>query len=416
MTMGAKKIGFGMGLAVLMGLASGGCLIEQPQQVTQGVLPTTECMSDSDCAANQHCATLETTCAHDPGPDGIVPICDAIAVTHQCEDNLPPPPNGCRSNADCALNQQCALPVYAEGTPEADQAPGSNSAPGSSPAQPPFPTPAPDLLGECVDVPPPGCNSNADCGTGFICSFNAFTGCGDAVDAGVPVPTDAAVDGGPAPGLWGGGECVPAPTPFCSTDSDCPSDQECIIAAVDPCPPGAMCANLVGPTGTCEPRHVVMPSCSSDSDCSPEQYCVFQPVVDCCPPGAECLVACDTTPSPGICEARPVTTSCTVDSDCTSGQTCEIHALGACPPGVPCDPFPTPSGICVDAPPAHTLCVTSNDCTTGQTCVPAPLGIACLSDAPCPIGYCESPVDSADAGVGVATPGSSSGPTPTPSH
>jgi hypothetical protein len=225
-------------------------------------------------------------------------------------------------------------------------------------------------------MPPPPCQSDADCGTCQACV---------------------------------GGACMGLGLLECNTDTDCGADEYCQIDDLEPCKnhcvstqcllvfcaqecdpwtgpqcgAGESCVQVLkGCCGQCEPA---MPICASDADC------------DLC---SACL--------DGLCIALPKAPDCVQDSDCgldeycitypgaecrnrCASQTCwVVDCLGDCEPVVnPCgagqtcvEPIPGCCGMCQEA-----ACATDSDCGPCAICLDGlcmGLGdISCQSDGDC---------------------------------
>ena len=263
----------------------------------------------------------------------------------------------CNADSDCAPGQVCIL--EADCPPCADPNGGANDPTCAAPCV---------EKGVCVtqDPPPPGCTSDADCGPGFFCDFNATNGGG----SGAPPPNGGGSDR-PAPAPGGVCEPLPPPPPGCQDDSQCQPGTHCeVVCGTDPncpncdvcvlegqcvaddqcaalCGPGSQCVISADGSVTCQP--IDPPNCTSDTDCNggtcnAADVCMTDP--NCDPTtGQACTTVCW-----GYCQAPPPS-DCNVDSDCPDGQVCALDAQ--CPPcssgdpacGQPCF---VAGGKCVD--------------------------------------------------------------------
>jgi eight-cysteine-cluster-containing protein len=348
-----------------------------PKEVPSG------CTSDSDCGKGEYCGCAPF--------DGATPPNALVFCNLQCLP-IEEPPTECLSNSDCGPNQECmfACPDCVcpfEGDP-------------ADPNFKPAPCECGPCFGQCVDVGPQTCSSDADCDKGEYC------GCG-------PFPA-----GTPATALiacWQ--QCLPIEEPpvDCANGGQCAPGQECIIACPDCfCPPfdpadpnGAPAPCECGPCfGQCV--DVEPPAeCQSDSDCAAGQQCLIA-CPDCACPVDEAgqPLPCDCGPCFGYCEDVPPL-PCSSDADCDKGEICGCGPWGPFDPAAKiacfpqCIPDPTPTTCWSDADCANgqvcnvvDFCMPAPDCLPGEPCDAACYGqcvdpepIGCQSDTDCKKGY-----------------------------
>lgn len=185
------------------------------------------CLQRDDCAPTYD----EVYCATDCDELDCYMVECPPSDFYGCEE-LPEPPDGCLSDADCAPNQECiqyyADPVSCLCAPCLSDDPECGC---DCPAPPPS-------GGECVDRGEQECFSDADCGPGFACEYEEW---GRGADCACePCAEDQLCDpcdcGAPAPV----GYCVETGEPAsCDTDADCSNGERCeyIDAACDCAPP-----------------------------------------------------------------------------------------------------------------------------------------------------------------------------------
>jgi len=356
-----------------------------------------ECAADSDCPEGMACEIVcETPRCSEERCIGAEPICFGQCVP------VEPPPEGCRSNDDCAAGEICLMPPY----PCADEM---------------------DCLGMCVPDETE-CLSDADCPEGMYCQMRWD------LDAAC-CPPNAFCDETLPP--CGGGVCVaddPWPYPYCESDADCAADEYCaaqpwmyLPVGVGICQPrGVECVSDAdcGEGMRCEIDWTLCPEpeCPDDLPCEPFTpscggVCVADPQPECwsdadCGVGLVCRIACeqvdcaaeDCTPVDpycwGVCVPAPQP-ECWSDGDCPAGFHCEIYGAANGAEDLPCamDPneggcFAPPMGVCVADPPPE--CWSDANCPAGFHCEFYGLAGA-AEDLPCSMdpneGGCMEPPD-----------------------
>jgi hypothetical protein len=234
--------------AVLMGAAApASCIFPDPEPPP----PVSDCVSDGDCRAGQHCSTSDGDCLPSPGcpPGALCPaVCGGV-----CVDDAP----ACTSDADCRMDQICELGVCPL-APCIEREDGTWD--------------CPVCEGTCVPRPTDDCVTDDDCGRGFVCQIEVCAEC---------APGDPAAEGGADPsrpvcgGCWG--SCVPAPDPApCDTfGTECAMGEECVYDECTICPDDAVCFVADGCWGHCESVPPPPPEgCRTDEDCG-DGLCVF---------------------------------------------------------------------------------------------------------------------------------------------
>ena len=181
------------------------------------------CSSDKDCKPGERC---ETTC---------VGACEPMGGCHeQCTGTCVPASGGCKSDQDCGPGQRCEQ-VCTVGCATPEAAYSGAAEPSSAPKDC-----GGGCIGQCVTVAEPKkCNSDADCGPGFVCEpvYCADYGADKCY-------ADGKGGCGPMPPCNGGyfGECVPTPVTGCKDDNDCKPGEMCQVQCLEVCPPGTGCA------------------------------------------------------------------------------------------------------------------------------------------------------------------------------
>ena len=340
-----------------------------------GGLDEQACSARSDCEVINvgeggcalvfdHCQALTCPAYACPmQPEGCVPVRDQNGcATCECQ------PQTCQTDSDCPSDEYCQIELCNSlncpntGTCEPRQVCPTIACAPSNPGDICTTSTGPDGCPLCSCVAT--CSSDSDCPSGEQCLPDPNMGCacpaGQVCDCAVALTCQPAQNG-------------------CQSDSDCPSGSRC--------EPGPVTCNCPANDPTCECAQplsqCVAETCTADSDCRSGEQCepsacpAGMITCDQVPPGDE-LPCCDTT---GQCVA--VQTGCDTSSDCPSGEYC---AYMNCSPGSNCPGGVAGySGVCLADP---TTCRSDADCAGGQvcqsgTCV-APTG--CSQDSDCPSG------------------------------
>ncbi|MBM4371770.1 MAG: hypothetical protein FJ098_08955 [Deltaproteobacteria bacterium] len=307
--------------------------------------PEHDCTWDGDCGPGERCDLVD--CWAPPCEEGEACPLGCMPIGF-CVADLP---DGCLDDTDCPEGFYCEPLAWAT-----DALPGSEEAGAKEEFF------APEILGQCMPLPDPGCFSDADCAPGEICEFPY---------GGVPLPCipedeDCGVSDQAIYGI-----CVPGPLPGCFSDADCAPGEICEF--VEDCVPlpclpedeacfGTDCAGF----GVCVP--VAQPECWSDADCPEGFFC--EPLYDGPYPGQGEKGGDAGMRAPmGICV--PLPTECLSDADCKPGQICElVDCFWDCDgAGEYCGGDCAPYGTCVDVPvPPPSECFVDEDCPEGFEC------------------------------------------------
>jgi eight-cysteine-cluster-containing protein len=352
--------------------------------------PVSECNVDADCKPGYKCEMVD--CVAPPCEEG--EACPAICeLINKCVKSQEPPPSQCDSDTDCKPGFVCQLDCWAPADPNGEM------------------DMACLLYGTCVPGTNNGCSNDAECGDGMQCVIETVcSGASEPVD-----PDDPASD----PYFWEEcqtyGVCQPKPT-GCTDSSECPAGQICLVDYIcppcyydeagepsengDPMPPCEPCI----PEGICVDEEPPISECYEDSQCGPGYYCQLEEQCPSCsyqdPP---CMAPCQLV---GKCV--PKSSECQVDSDCGPGYICTLYPeCGPCPYGDCLMACPL-VGICEKAV-TPSECYSDAECGPGfycqVSCAPAPCmpgspgcggctgtcvpmeTYKCLSNADCPAGY-----------------------------
>ncbi len=317
------------------------------------------CLDDADCMEGEIC--LMTPCA-----DGETCTDEGICAADT------DPMGECETDADCMEGEACLM-TCAE-CADAD---------------------CEDLcFGECVDMGPvePSCLTDDDCGAGMTCEIVGGVACAEPVcpegEACDPVPCEEET-------IYA---CVPAPEPECQTDADCgagfvcasmggvsvggeaPSESDAACAQGDDCSGDPMPYPEEDELFACVPAQ-----CESDADCGDGLVC-FEFGWSACPAiacaeGEDCPDVECTEETESYC-APAYIGGCEVDADCGEGFSCEAEELCTCSGGAV--PMPEEGGDPVD--PEYPI---DDDCSCAASgdlyC--APIEQMCGSDADCVDGW-----------------------------
>ena len=364
-------------LAAIVSLAALGCSGENTPGDT-GFYPDADgdnggdktilCQTNEDCGAGMECrggvcvSTTSCNCNYDCDKDNNE-VCNP--ATNQCETGVPP--LNCRDDCDCYTGESCISGTCQptggdqltctidEDCPEGQVCKGNKCVNESCTTRDDCAPPACVCVdGECT-TPPPVCQGNDDCCSGYRCNF------GTCVPENVGCQSDdecVAID--PEYPRCVDGQCVQE----CINDIDCPLpgqvcvDNHCISpdCTVESCPQGQWCDVN---DGQCKP------GCDENSDCVSPETCNYTThqcgQTDCC--GGACDPAtqyCDTL----TCQCVDL---CQSDADCPAGFECKADGrcwctAAGCPAGTTCNPS---TGECEQD---TVTCTTDADCPAGWTC------------------------------------------------
>jgi hypothetical protein len=223
---------------------------------------TPTCQSNSDCPPGEQCIMTACACSSD---DEYCPPC---VDQGRC---VPIQPT-CRSNADCSAGEECLLACS-----------GGN---GCGLNDPTYPSNPDDCVssepGECVGVCVPvypGCQTDADCPFGQ-CVLSCSEPCGD--------PTSSQSCESPG---WCFGQCMDLPPPVCESNADCPTGMIC------PIPPDCSTGPECDSEGNCDVSECIaqcIPDtvCAGHAD----QPCPIPEPMPCPYPGAVLVPGPDCCP------------------------------------------------------------------------------------------------------------------------
>ena len=339
-----------------------------------------------ECTSDEECPPLRAPCSVCADGEALCPktFCDG----GRCVAEYPscPQPPGCVSDADCGSGQTCVLPPDGMCDPA---------------------TGAPGCGGLCVPETGPrpcGGADGATCPPGYECSGAAGEAC----------QPDA---NGSCAGI-----CVPDVPPACHTADDCVSPQPCTT-----CPDGTpSCEQAECLNGMCVLKH---PLCSDPGRCTSDAECAVPQSCNTCPNGTyscaqgqcrngACIAFYPPCPEPNTCGGA-AGISCLpgftcVDSD---GDDCDPNQGGAdctgvcrredeprkcgsftgetCPPGYECADAPNDDcapdsggadcpGFC--RPAVSPACASDSDCPL----IGAPCHLCADGTAACPRSFCEN--------------------------
>jgi len=315
------------------------------------------CQSDTDCDVNESCNTVTGECV--PGctedvdcPDG--QYCDAGSCEMGCRVGECPANEVCNTETrecgeQCTVSECAAMDMTCD--PDTGQCVertggavcesctlGNHAECG-----------APNDVDRCISLSQDqavcsvGCESDADCPSGFQCQSVTTTrmGC---------VPASGACEGCLVDGCPENEVCAPGTAsciPKTETCSPCSTDLEC------------------GKGNTCttfQNRERCLPRCGSDGSCPTDFTCNE----DLCEPDSGMCTSCDTDPSTCtdgqvLDEDKCMCVDCVSDSDCEAGQACargtsqcfnggtgECTADSDCTDGVCAGQMDTDPGVCVE--------------------------------------------------------------------
>jgi hypothetical protein len=273
-----------------------------------------------ECDAN---GTCEVTCPDEPLPEPPPEefVCAPIET--------PPPPTGeCFDNFDCGEGQVCEILELCgsscDGGPNGDVAC----------------TDVCEIIGFCVDEPEPPppatCESNDECGLGYVCEDVEIceSSCGTTGGSGAPPPDDNA-DPIPCEQVCElVGQCTWNPENVtCFFEGDCETGQVCEM--LDQCVIPPDCPNcLVACMGICTDPATTLPEgvCEGDGDCGADERCATE--LDECVlvEGIDgCFSRCVEVP-------QPANDVCLEEADCGEGFRCATEVDSCyCPEGQQCD-------------------------------------------------------------------------------
>lgn len=328
---------------------------------------TTLCQTNEECGPGMECrggvcvSTTSCSCNYECDKSS-GEICNQ--ATSQCESGTPP--LNCRDDCDCYTGESCISGtcqqsggdqqtcVTDDDCPDGQVCKGNKCVNESCTTRDDCAPPACVCKNEECTAPPPVCQGDADCCSGYRCNFGTCVpenvGCQsddecEAIDPEYPRCVD--------------GQCVQE----CINDIDCPLpgqvcvNNHCISpdCTVDSCDPGQWCDVN---DGQCKP------GCDENSDCVSPQTCNYTThqcgQTDCC--GGIC------DPQTHYCDSLTCqcVESCQTDADCPTNFTCNAGRCWctdlACPAGTSCN---QQTGECVQD---TVQCTTDADCPAGWTC------------------------------------------------
>jgi hypothetical protein len=343
--------------------------------------PDGECTADFDCADGQRCEIADVcggSC--EDTPNGTV-CTDECTIIGFCVDD-PDGTCGERPLESCENDNRCVIDFGCDAPTGADCAP----------------------MERCVPREPEGCFDSLDCGPNESCELETFCPeCNDPNDIGCLAP------------CWLEGRCIPLPPPppppACDTNDDCGSGYLCeqvevcegSCAGTDPGgntdpAPGVPCEQQCWTEGQClwNPDNV---TCFFDGECGEGEFCAYFDNCGAPPDCPNCLIACM-----GVCEELPpAPTVCMETSECDGGQVCDTVNYCETPPGCG-DGLDCPAvcyGRCVDDSTGGGTptgaCLEQADCDDGFRCATELDSCFCPEGQTCDICYWQCVEDTTNA-------------------